>query len=81
MALAASPQVNNAGPLAVRPQTVLQVAGAFPGIINLGGTDPSMAPGVLAPMGSLGLRNTGAAGQLWIKTGAANIAWTLQVTP
>lgn len=41
----------------------------------VGTADPS-TPGVAAPEGSLYLRTTGGAGQLWTKTGAAATAWS-----
>jgi hypothetical protein len=62
-------------------QTTQALAGAFPGLVNLGTTDPSAGAGIQAPIASLGMRNNAGVGQLWIKTGAANAAWTLQVTP
>jgi len=52
-----------------------------PVIMNLGVTDPSAGAGIPAAIASLGLRNNGGAGELWVKTGAADNAWTLNATP
>lgn len=45
----------------------------------VGTADPS-SPGVAAPEGSLYLRTTGGAGQLWIKTNALSTQWTQVVS-
>jgi hypothetical protein len=37
--------------------------------------DPT-ADGVAAPLGSLGLRQNGTAGELWLHNGTADTAWT-----
>ena len=39
--------------------------------------DPTAGGGVVAPIGSVGLRDNSGAGEHWIKIGAANTAWTL----
>ena len=49
-----------------------------PGVLK-GTADPS-SPGVAAAEGSIYMRTTGGAGQLWLKTGAANTAWTRLAT-
>lgn len=41
-------------------------------------SDPSAGAGVPAPISSVGLRDNSGAGELWLKTGAADTAWTLQ---
>lgn len=41
-----------------------------------GTVDPSAGAGVAAPVGSQYLRNNGGVGEFWLKTGAANVAWT-----
>jgi len=45
--------------------------------ILTGSEDPSAGPGVAAAIGTLYARNTGTAGTLWIKAGAADTAWKL----
>lgn len=47
-----------------------------PAGIFVGTVDPSAGGGVVATEGSLFLRDAGASGSLWIKTGAANTAWS-----
>jgi hypothetical protein len=42
-----------------------------------GPEDPSAGSGVAAPIGKLFIRDTGTAGTLWIKAGAADTAWKL----
>lgn len=37
--------------------------------------DPSAGGGIVAPVGSVGVRDNAGAGELWVKTGAANTAW------
>jgi len=46
------------------------------GMILGGSADPSAGAGVVAPMGSLYLRSTGAAGSLYLKTGPGDTNWT-----
>ena len=41
--------------------------------------DPTTLTGVAAPVGSIGLLATGGAGSLYVKTGAANTAWSLML--
>ena len=38
--------------------------------------DPSAGAGIVAPIGSVIVRDNAGAGQLWLKTGAANTAWS-----
>ena len=45
--------------------------------IITGSADPSAGAGVAAPIATIYARNTGTAGTLWVKTGAADTAWTL----
>ena len=49
-------------------------------IVTSGSADPSAGAGVAAPEGSMYMRTTAAAGQVWIKTGAADTAWTRLAT-
>ena len=39
--------------------------------------DPSVGPGVVAPIGSIGLRDNAGSGELWEKFGAADTDWAL----
>ena len=50
-----------------------------PGILK-GTADPTASSGVAAVEGSIYMRTTGGAGQLWLKAGAANTAWTQLAT-
>jgi hypothetical protein len=43
-------------------------------------SDPSGGGGFVASIGSLGLLNNAGSGQLWVKTGAGNTAWTNALT-
>lgn len=45
-------------------------------IIDLS-VDPTAGGGITAVIGSIGQRNNGGVGELWVKTGAGNTAWTL----
>jgi hypothetical protein len=38
--------------------------------------NPTVAPGVDAPLATLGLRQNGATGELWLKTDATPTGWT-----
>lgn len=40
-------------------------------------SDPSAGGGVIAPVGSVGVRSNAGAGELWLKTGVGNTAWSL----
>lgn len=51
--------------------------GASDPTIRSSTVDPSAASGVAAPEGSLLMRFVAAAGELWVKTGAADTAWTM----
>ena len=42
--------------------------------------DPSAGAGIVANIGSLAVRNNAGVGELWLKTGAADTAWTLLPT-
>jgi hypothetical protein len=42
--------------------------------------DPSAGAGVVAPIGSVGVRNNAGVGEMWVKTAAANTAWTNVLT-
>lgn len=42
--------------------------------------DPSSGGGIVAPIGSIGVRSNSGAGELWLKTGAGNTAWTKLLT-
>ena len=42
------------------------------------GIDPTIAPGVDAPIGTLGLYSDGATGKLYQKTSASPTGWTLK---
>jgi len=55
---------------------ILISGGAGDPLVLAGTVDPSAAAGVAAPEGSTFLRYTAAAGQSWLKTGAADTAWT-----
>lgn len=46
----------------------------------VGTASPTAGGGLAAPLASLYSRTNGAAGELWVKTGAANNAWT-KLTP
>ena len=46
-----------------------------------GTADPSAGAGVASPIGSIYGRNNSGVGELWLKTGAADTAWTKQTTP
>ena len=56
--------------------TTTYEAGASDPSVRGGTADPSAAAGVAASEGSLYLRYVSANGQLWVKTGAADTAWT-----
>lgn len=45
--------------------------------IITGSADPSAGAGVTAAVGTLYARNNAGTGSLWVKTGAADTAWTL----
>jgi len=79
--MSASPQVGSSGPMTVATQTTQKIAGTAPGLINLGATDPSAGAGIAAPVSSIGMRNNAGVGELWVKTGAVDTAWTLNATP
>lgn len=49
--------------------------------LKFGTVDPSAGGGVASPLPSLYLRNNGGAGELWLKTGAADTAWTRVTVP
>jgi len=60
----------------VETQAVLSLSSTADDVsLHVGEVDPSAGAGVNAPEGSLFLRGTGAAGQCWVKTGAADTAW------
>ena len=46
-----------------------------------GTVNPTTAPGVAAPVGSTFGRDNAGAGELWLKTGAADTAWTRITVP
>ncbi len=39
-------------------------------------SDPTAGGGFIAPIGSVGVRNNGGVGEMWLKTGAGNTAWS-----
>ena len=43
---------------------------------HVGTADPSAGAGVSAPVSALYHRNNAGVGELWVKTGAADTAWT-----
>jgi hypothetical protein len=47
------------------------------GWIITGSVDPSAGAGVAAPIGTIYSRNTGSAGTLFVKAGAADTSWKL----
>jgi hypothetical protein len=47
------------------------------GVMELS-VDPTAGGGVAAEIGTIGLRNNSGVGEEWLKTGAADTAWTLQ---
>lgn len=53
---------------------------AYPGIFTLV-VDPTADTGVAAPVATLGLRDNGGTGEAWLKTGAADTAWTRITVP
>ena len=46
-----------------------------------GTVDPSTGAGVPAAVGSIYLRDAAGAGQIWLKTGGADTAWTRITVP
>jgi hypothetical protein len=56
-------------------------AGFTPSGLILGTVDPTAGAGIAATIGSLFGRNNSGAGELWLKTGAANTAWTQVSVP
>lgn len=56
--------------------------GGVPVVMTIlgGASDPSAGAGIYGELGSLYLRNTGTAGEMWVKTGSADTGWT-KVTP
>jgi hypothetical protein len=38
--------------------------------------DPSAGAGIVAPIGSVGVRDNGGSGEMWLKTAAANTGWS-----
>ena len=46
-----------------------------------GTVDPSAAAGVAAPIASTFRRDNAGTGELWLKTGAADTAWTKATIP
>jgi hypothetical protein len=63
------------GPVLTLTQPALTV-GVF-----AGASDPSAGSGVVANAGSLYLRQSGGVGSMYLKTGAANTAWSVDVSP
>lgn len=59
---------------------VLGGDGAGGPVVLSGAADPSAASGLAAPEGSVYMRTTATAGQVWIKTGAADTGWTRLAT-
>jgi hypothetical protein len=49
--------------------------------IRHGTAAPNAASGVAAPVGALYSRDNAGIGELWLKTGAGDTAWTKQTTP
>lgn len=58
-------------------QVAVISGGAGDPLVLAGTADPSVGGGVAAPEGSTYMRYVAAAGELWVKTGAASTAWTL----
>jgi hypothetical protein len=48
----------------------------YPAVVLLR-VDPTIAPGIVAPVGSLGLYQVASVGRLYIKTGPLSTDWTL----
>lgn len=46
-----------------------------------GTADPTVGAGTPAPVAAVYLRNNAGVGELWLKTGAGDTAWTKQTTP
>lgn len=63
----------------VLPTSGLLIGGDDKGIVSLA-VDPTAGAGVASSVGSVGLFNDGGVGKFYLKTGAANTAWS-QVTP
>lgn len=60
----------------ITPGPIRGIRGTGTSQVIAGSADPSAGAGVAAPEGSLYMRDTAGAGQVWYKFGAADTAWT-----